>query len=122
MDLIRHFWDAAVELDREAEQLYEGTQFLICNPPALALLFSEAGLFDVETHEIVVPTVFADFDDYWLPFLSGEGPAPGYAMSLSEDRRAELRERTRARLPIAGDGSISLVARAWAVRGMKKGP
>ena len=102
--------------------MYKGSRFSICNPHALELLFSQAGLVDIETHGIVVPTVFSDFDDYWRPFLSGEGPAPGYAMSLSEDRRAELRERTRARLPIAGDGSISLVARAWAVRGMKKGP
>jgi hypothetical protein len=38
-------------------------------------------------------------------------------MSLSEDRRAELREYLRARLPYDGDGSISLIARAWAVRG-----
>jgi hypothetical protein len=38
-------------------------------------------------------------------------------MTLSEDRRAALRERIRANLPIAADGSISLVARAWAVRG-----
>jgi hypothetical protein len=71
---------------------------------------------------VVVPTVFRDFEDYWRPFLSGEGPAPGFAMSLPEERRAELRERIRARLPIADDGSISLVARAWAVRGTKKGP
>ncbi len=56
-------------------------------------------------------------DDYWSPFLGGEAPAPGYCMSLSEDRRAELRERIRADLPIGADGSIALIARAWAVRG-----
>jgi SAM-dependent methyltransferase len=122
MELIRHFWDAAVALDPAAESLDEGTRFPICNPVALAELFTGAGLLEVETREIVVPTVFGSFDDYWRPFLSGEAPAPGYAMSLSEERRVALRERIRERLPIAQDGAISLAARAWAVRGMKKGP
>jgi hypothetical protein len=72
---------------------------------------------EVETRAIDVPTRFRDFDDYWTPFLGGQGPAPGYAMSLSEERRSALRDRIRARLPIAEDGSIDLIARAWAVRG-----
>ena len=45
--------------------------------------------------------VFADFDDYWSPFLGGQGPAPGYAMSLGNERRAALRERLRAQLMLA---------------------
>jgi hypothetical protein len=40
-------------------------------------------------------------------------------MTLGEDRRAALRERIRAELPIASDGSIPLIARAWAVRGQQ---
>jgi hypothetical protein len=39
-------------------------------------------------------------------------------MSLSEERRAALRERVRSTLPIQADGSIRLIARAWAVRGV----
>jgi len=66
-----------------------------------------------------VPTPFRDFDDYWPPFLGGQGPAPAYAMSLPEDRRVALRERIRSTLPIAPDGSIRLTARAGAVRGSK---
>jgi SAM-dependent methyltransferase len=65
----------------------------------------------------LVPTIFKDFDDYWMPFLGGQAPAPGYCMSLSEDRRAVLRDRIRASLPTRDDGSIHLIARAWAVRG-----
>jgi hypothetical protein len=37
-------------------------------------------------------------------------------MSLDEGARARLRERLRERLPAAADGSISLIARAWAAR------
>jgi hypothetical protein len=88
-----------------------------CNPAGLEALFSGAGLEEVETRAIDVPTVFADFDDYWSPFEGGQGPAPGYCASLPPDRRAALRERLRETLPAAADGSISLVARAWAVRG-----
>lgn len=65
-----------------------------------------------------IQTVFRSFEDYWSPFLGGQGPAPTYTMSLGEAERRALRERRRADLPIAGDGSIPLTARAWAVRGI----
>lgn len=119
MELMRHFWDAAVALDPGARDLDEGRRFPLCRPGPLADLFREAGLAEVETRAIDVPTVFRDFDDYWAPFLGAQGPAPGYAMSLDEARRAALRERIRAGLPTGADGSIHLVARAWAVRGRK---
>ena len=119
MELMRQFWDAAVALDPGARPLDEGPRFPICRPEALADLFSGAALSAVETRPIDVPTVFRDFDDYWSPFLGGQGPAPGYAMSLDEERRALLRDRIRSRLPVEADGSIRLIARAWAVRGWK---
>jgi len=117
MQLMRRFWDAAAELDPEAADLDEGRRMAGCNPADLEALFAGAGLEEVETRAIDVPTVFADFDDYWSPFEGGQGPAPGYCASLPPDRRAALRERLRETLPAAADGSISLVARAWAVRG-----
>ena len=64
-----------------------------------------------------MPTRFRDFDDYWAPFLGGQGPAPGYCAGLSDDARQRLRDRLRSTLPTAADGSIPLSARAWAVRG-----
>ncbi len=100
-------------------ELDEGKRFPFCQPDPLAMLFRGAGLRDVVVRAIDVPTVFRNFDDYWMPFLGGQGPAPGYAMSLSQDRRVGLRERIRSRLPIAPDGSLHLTARAWAVRGSR---
>jgi SAM-dependent methyltransferase len=117
MELMRQFWDAAGALDPAARDLDEGRRFPLCRPEPLAALFAGAALADVEPRAIEVPTVFRDFDDYWTPFLGGQGPAPGYAMSLDEPRRAALRERLRAALPTGPDGSIRLVARAWGVRG-----
>lgn len=120
MDLMRHFWDAATALDPAARELDEGRRFPICEAAPLAELFERSGLSVVETRPIDVVTEFRDFDDYWSPFLGGQGPAPGYAMSLSESDRAELRERVRSELPVAKDGSIRLIARAWAARGRKR--
>jgi hypothetical protein len=117
MELMRYFWDAAVALDPAALALDEGRRFPICQPEPLTELFTQAGLREVEVRAIDAPTRFRDFDDYWTPFLGGQGPAPGYAMSLSEERRGDLRERLRAALPIAKDGAIDLIARAWSVRG-----
>ena len=118
MQMMRYFWDAASALDPAAVELDEGRHFAICKPEALADLFQNAGLLEVETIPLVVDTDFKDFDDFWLPFLGGQGPAAGYAMSLSEEKRAALRERLRDSLPFAPDGSILSVARAWGVRGV----
>ena len=116
MELIRYFWDVAGQLDADAAKLDEGVRFPLCRAEALETLFAGARLEEVAVRAIDIPTPFADFDDYWRPFLGGQGPAPAYAMSLDEDARGRLRERIRERLPIEADGSISLIARAWAVR------
>jgi SAM-dependent methyltransferase len=119
MQMIRHFWDAATELDPDAADQAEGRRFPLCRPQPLHQLWTAAGLGGVEVEPIEVPTRFPDFDDYWSPFLGGQGPAPGYVGTLDEDRRAALRALLRERLPTARDGSIPLSARAWAVRGTR---
>jgi SAM-dependent methyltransferase len=119
MQVMRFFWDAAVALDHAAVELDEGRRFPLCAPSALDALFRDAGLDEVDTRAIDVPTRFRDFDDYWSPFLGGQGPAPGYAAALDDRRRTALRERLEATLPVAADGSIPLTARAWAVRGRR---
>src|SRR5687768_3107088 len=119
MQFMRHFWNAAAALNSDAHDLDEGRRSLICNPQLLMKLFQDAGLSEIETRPIDISTDFKDFDDFWLPFLGGQGPAPSYVMSLSEERRAQLRERIYNSLPFALDGTIPLVARAWAVRGAK---
>jgi hypothetical protein len=115
MQSIRSFWDPAVELDPSAAGLHDGNRFPICAPDALARLFSQAGMTGVETGAIVIPTRFQDFDDYWNPFLGGQGPAPSYTVSLGEERRDAPRELVGSRLPASADGSITLSAKAWTV-------
>ena len=120
MQMMRYFWDAAVALDPEAIEFDEAVKSPICKPKAMEELWQSVGLADVESRAIDVPTHFRDFDDYWSPFLNGNAPAPRYAMSLSEEKRDELRDFIRASLPVNADGSIDLIARAWAVRGTKE--
>jgi SAM-dependent methyltransferase len=119
MQMMRHFWNAVSALDSTARDLDEGRRFPICNPDSIKKLFQNAGLFQIEVHPIDISTDFKDFNDYWAPFLGGQGPAPGYAISLSEEQRARLRQRIYNSLPFALDGSIPLTARAWAVSGIK---
>jgi hypothetical protein len=114
MEFMRFFWDAAAELDPNASNLDEGVRFPLCRPDALEALHIRAGLRDVRVTSIEIRTDFVDFDDYWRPFLGGQGPAPAYSMSLDETARGRLRDLLRRRLPVKPDGSISLIARAWA--------
>lgn len=116
MELMRHFWDAAVALDPAAAKLDEGVRFPLCSERALGELFESVGLREVRTTAIEIPTAFDNFDDYWRPFLGGQGPAPAYAMSLDESARTRLHDAIRERIPPRSDGSIALIARAWGVR------
>jgi len=118
MQMLRTFWDAAVELNPEAKELDEGVRFPLCKEGRLESLVAETGLRDVEAKPIEVETVFQDFDDYWNPFLGGIGPAGTYTMNLDQNSRDKLEEKLRKSLPVNEDGSISLVVRAWAVKGL----
>lgn len=121
MELMRHFWDAAAALDPAAAGLDEGVRFPLCRPDPLRALFEAGGFRAIELSPLEIATPFASFDDYWEPFLGGQGPAPAYAMSLDEPARQRLRERIRERLPVQADGTIALHARAWAVRATRPG-
>jgi SAM-dependent methyltransferase len=117
MQMLRYFWDAAIAEDPAAAALDEGHRFPICHLDRLQDCFADAGLDDVDARPVQVPTVFRDFDDYWAPFLGGQGPAPSYCAGLPQETRDRLSARLQANLPQQPDGSIELSARAWAVTG-----
>ncbi|MDT7842135.1 class I SAM-dependent methyltransferase [Streptomyces justiciae] len=121
MGFLRHFWAAATTVDASAAAHDEGRRFPLCRPSALQPLWAGAGLTEVTVVPVEIPTPFADFDDLWTPFLSGQGPAPGYVTALAPDVRERLRRTLRERVPTGADGTIELTARAWAVRGLKPG-
>lgn len=117
MALIRHYWDTAEELGLVPPGKVQGERFPLCQPDALAAAFTDSGLQQVEVSGLEIEMHFADFDDYWQPFLGGQGPAPAHAMSLDEEQRTRLRELIRERIPVQADGSLLLAARVWAARG-----
>ncbi|MET3429708.1 SAM-dependent methyltransferase [Actinoplanes tereljensis] len=117
MQMMRWFWDAAREVDPAAPD--EGPRFPICHPPALEAAWTAAGLGEVSVRPIEIPTVFTDFDDYWQPFLGGQGAAPAYLARLDPDRQRAIRDRLENQLPRQADGTIALTAVAWAVRGLR---
>ena len=117
MQFLRRFWEAATRIDRRAAELDEGRRFPICRPDALTDLFREAGLQSVCCEPIEISTNFGSFEEYWKPFLGGSGPAPGFVASLESEARNALADELENSLPRNPDGSIRLIARAWAVRG-----
>ncbi|KQX08240.1 MULTISPECIES: class I SAM-dependent methyltransferase [unclassified Leifsonia] len=119
MEIVGRFWEAAAKLDSEIDSLREATHVELCRPDPLLQLFSSR-LSAVEVEALDLRAEFRDFDDYWTPFLGGQGPAPAYAMALDEQKRVALREGLRALLIERGlrvDRPFTLGARAWAVRG-----
>ncbi|NTU79021.1 MAG: class I SAM-dependent methyltransferase [Chloroflexales bacterium] len=117
MQMLRRFWDAAIEIAPAAAALDEGARFPLCRPEPLVAAFAQAGLTSVAVRAIVIPTRFRSFDDLWQPFLGKQGPAPTYLASLGPEAQERIRASLQSRLPRAPDGSIALTAQAWAVQG-----
>jgi SAM-dependent methyltransferase len=116
----RLFWDTAAGLDPGAgvarDRLFSGPLAL---PDGLPALWRDAGLTAVERGSITIRMEYADFADYWEPLLGGQGPVGSYVEGLPAERRRLIEGRVRAAfLSGAPDGSRSLTATAWAVRGI----
>ena len=115
MEMLRVFWDEAVALE-PANESRDERHMPLCRPGELAALWREQGLVDVLEVPLVIELRFESFDDFWSPFLRGQGPAGAYVASLSETARQTLRERIRKRLT-AANRPFQMTARAWAVKG-----
>lgn len=111
----RILWDVAGVLDPALERPF----FHPLNGPGeMAALWRDLGLQDVEQVSLLTHMEFENFDDYWAPFASGEGPHGRYVVSLPEDKRAALKEHVyRAYIANRPDGPRSMASIAWACRG-----
>lgn len=87
-------------------------------PGEMQRTFVEQGLADVTTAELVIRMDYRDFQDYWAPIASGEGPLGKYVATLAATERARteaaVRDAYEAGRP---DGPRSFANVAWAVRG-----
>jgi SAM-dependent methyltransferase len=118
LEFLRYFWEAAVALDPGAASLDEARRFEGWNADTLQALFRDSGLSEIESVRLEVTTSFANFEDYWEPFLGGTGPAPSYVAALDRVHRDRLEESLRSRLRSKGDEGLVLRAAAHAVRGI----
>ena len=118
MQMMRHFWDAAIAVNPHDAKLDQAERFPLCQPEALRALFERPGLESVIVRAIDIPTVFHNFDDYWNPFLGRTGAAPTYLASVGEDVQERIRLYLKSRLVPSREGLIELTARAWAVQGV----
>jgi SAM-dependent methyltransferase len=106
------FWAAARELDPDID---DESHLAGVRGGHLVDLMTAAGLGDVSEAVLTVTVEHATFDAWWEPYLGGVGPAGSFVARLSPERRSELREACRARLP---EAPFVQTARAWAARGL----
>jgi SAM-dependent methyltransferase len=89
MEMLRSFWDAALEIDPGAPD--EARTMRFGREGEIPQLFAEAGLVDVDETTLHVRSSYRDFDDVWSGYLAGIGPAGAFCLSLPADTRADLR-------------------------------
>jgi ubiquinone/menaquinone biosynthesis C-methylase UbiE len=115
MTMLRAFWDAADQVDPSVKPV-EAQPSL--DRDVIDALWREADLKDICFEPLTVEMPFSSFDDYWSPFLAGQGPAGAYAAAAPEETREAIVHILRARF--LGDGPdrpFTIHSRAWAIRG-----
>lgn len=106
------FWVAARRLDPNVkdESRLTGTK-----EGSLEHLFETVGLRNVESSALFVDVEHASFEEWWIPYEEGAGPAGSFVAGLDAQRLAQLREHCRTLLP---EAPFVLTFRAWASRGV----
>ena len=115
MPMLEYFWRAAREIDPSGvpddAQPRAGVR-----EGDLVERLARAGLQRITSGTLETSVDYADFDDYWEPFVGGGGPASGaFYASLDDSGKTALRNRVRGSLP---DGPFTLPARAWLAVGI----
>lgn len=89
MEMLRAFWDAALEVDPAAPD--EARTLRFGGEGEIAALFEGVGLTAIAESTLRVSTTYADFEELWTGFLAGIGPAGAWCVGLDEVDRAGLR-------------------------------
>ena len=118
MQMLRHFWDAALAVDPEAPDEAQTLRF--GREGEIPDLLVSAGFEDVVETTLDVGVTYSGFDELWSGFLAGIGPAGSYCVGLSEERRSAVRSGVFQRLG-SPTGEFVLTARARSARGRAPG-
>lgn len=114
MEMLRHFWDAALTVDADAPD--EARVLRFGREGELAAWLTDAGFVDVEEVDLHVSAEYSDFGELWAGFRHGIGPAGAYCRSLTDETRASV-EREMFRRVGSPTGGFSLAATARAAKG-----
>jgi hypothetical protein len=91
-------------------------------PGEMARAFADAGLQQVAEATLTIRMDFAEFDDYWLPLINGQGSLAAFLSSLPEGVANNVQASVRqAYLCDRPDGPRSFASVAWAVKGTVPG-
>jgi SAM-dependent methyltransferase len=119
MEPIRKFWDAAHKCQAPNVGDYDAAiRFPICQRDNLLSCVREAGWLEAKVIPIEINAQFKNFDDYWAPFLSGQGTGPAFAVSLSNDMREKVRKTLMCLVTDSPNEPFILRTRAWAAKGI----
>ena len=115
----RMFFDTAAVLDPQAAELRARSCVRpMTRPGELGAAWRAAGFVEIRECELTIRMEHADFEDFWRPYLGGQGPGAAYVAGLDPAARERLRQHLRlAYLDGEADGPRSYAATAWAVRG-----
>lgn len=119
----RMFLDTAAMIDPGADALRaRNCTRPMMRPGELAAAWRDAGFLDIRATALTIRMEYADFEDYWAPYVGRQGPAADYVAGLDAAVSARLREHVRrAYMDGEPDGPRSYAATAWAVRGVASG-
>lgn len=111
MEMLRHFWDAALTIDPNAPD--EARTLRFGRQGEIVALFEGAGLEHIVETTLHVSTRYDSFDEFWSGFLAGIGPAGVFCVALSDEARAALREELFRRVGSpAGPFTLGAMARS----------
>jgi ubiquinone/menaquinone biosynthesis C-methylase UbiE len=119
----RMFWDTftAIEptaLSRRGPSLVKPMTF----PGEMTRAFVAAGLEQVTDATLTIRMDFANFDDYWIPLLNGQGTLAALLSTLPQAVQERVQSAVRqAYLSEQPDGPRSFASVAWAVKGIVPG-
>lgn len=89
-------------------------------PAAVVVAMARLGFGAIATRDIDIPVVFRDFDEYWALFADGAEPEALHCRALDATARDMLRTKLQEAVVPRPDGSLAMIARAWAVRGVAR--
>lgn len=117
MEMLRHFWDAAVSLDPVAP---DEAALPFGRQGELAELFMAAGFEETAESTLEVASSYASYDELWSGFLAGIGPAGNHAVRQPREEQDALRQALFEQVG-SPEGSFELRAVARVGRGLAPG-